>query len=51
MSYIVYQVKCDKCNKEVTTSFGIVGTTQIATPITDCECGGKFKRIENFLEG
>lgn len=50
MSYIQYQVKCDKCGKETITAFGIVGTVQIATPITECECGGKYKRMDNFIE-
>ena len=42
---MVYPVKCDKCGKIVSTSFGVVDMTQIATPIVDCECGGKYKNF------
>lgn len=45
MSYMRYQVRCDKCGQEVTTAFGIVGTTVIAEPVENCECGGKFRSI------
>jgi len=48
MSYFHYNVKCDKCGRETVTAFGIVGTTQVAEPIEDCECGGKFKSTEVF---
>lgn len=59
MSYQIYPVKCDRCGYETQTAFGIVGTTQIAAPITDCptqfpsrsldviqRCGGKMVRID-----
>jgi predicted nucleic acid-binding Zn ribbon protein len=47
MSFIVYEVKCDKCEKEVTRSFKVVDITKIAEPIVNCDCGGKFKQIIN----
>lgn len=52
MSYFIrYEVECDECGKRITTDFGIVGGVQTATPVTVCECGGHFKRIDNYLEG
>jgi len=36
MSFNVYQVQCPKCSKIYNTSFGIVGTTQIAAPLKKC---------------
>ncbi len=50
MSYVRYEVQCDKCKVIATTAFGIVGTTIIAEPIENCECGGKFKRMETENE-
>lgn len=50
MSFMLYIAKCDKCGVEINTAFGIVGTTQIATPKTDCECGGKFMRTDKLID-
>lgn len=58
MSYFVrHEVQCDKCDKKISNDFriyndkfGNIDNIQIITPIKDCECGGKFKRIENYLE-
>ncbi len=36
MSYVQYQMKCLKCGETWTTAFGIVGTTQIASPTEKC---------------
>lgn len=45
MSFMMYDVECEKCSKKMRTSFGIVGTTQIATPIQVCpDCGGKVRK-------
>ena len=47
---MIYVVQCDKCGRKVNTSFGIVGTTQIAEPIINCECGGKFQAVNEAVK-
>lgn len=36
MSYMFYKMECRNCKKDWTTSFGVVGITQVATPTTEC---------------
>lgn len=44
MSYMIFRVYCTKCKWSGNTSFGMVGMTQIATPISQCpECHGDIK--------
>lgn len=47
MSFITYRIKCNDCGKEMNVAFGIVGTTQIAAPPTECpHCkGNSFIKI------
>jgi len=33
---MIYEMKCLDCLKTWTTSFGIVGSTQVASPTTEC---------------
>lgn len=48
MSFMMYEVECDKCHKRVMTSFGIVGMQQIAAPVRYCQCGGRYKQVEDY---
>lgn len=48
MSFMIYEVECDKCGKKCNTSFGIVGTTQIAQPVINCSCGGKYNKTRDL---
>lgn len=36
MSYIQFQQKCNACGESWNAALGIVGTTQIAAPPTEC---------------
>ena len=47
MSFMIFQVKCDKCYKIATTSFGMVGSSIIAESVQNCKCGGRFRKVNN----
>lgn len=36
MSFMQFQQRCEDCGKEWNAAFGIVGTTYIAQPPTEC---------------
>ena len=46
MSFIVYPVQCRRCDWSGQTSFGMVGMTQIAVPVTECpRCTAPVERV------
>lgn len=51
MRYVEHQVKCDGCSKEIITTYKIDdNSNDLFTIVVKCECGGKFKRVDNYIE-
>lgn len=53
MSFFMIPMACEDCEEKWQTSFGIVGSTQIASPTVVCpKCGSKkIKNIAVYLKG